>query len=149
MNWPAEGAEVKRLSNSRGDSPHWEPTDKSHRSSLHIRADNWAPGRSRSHRVPMVMRKSAARGSVCFYGDGGKEQQQLVLWFMQQQTFEIDLRLAVGGWKQGEESKYRIIWSHMSVYEWQYVKMSHGLHPIVIRRIWLRLIFDRQLVARY
>lgn len=36
------GAAVKRLSNSRGDSPYSGRIDKSRRSSLHIQADNWA-----------------------------------------------------------------------------------------------------------
>lgn len=68
----SSGAEVKRFSNSRGDSPYCARIDKSHCSSLHIQIDNWASGRSRSHRVPTVMRKSAALGSLCFYGDGGR-----------------------------------------------------------------------------
>lgn len=71
-------------------------------------------------------------------------EEQLGLWFMQRQTFEIDLRSAVKGQTHAEESKHRIIWSHMSAWVRQCVKMSHSFRPIVIR-----YIITGQLVMRF
>lgn len=127
MNWPAQGpgwnasviAEGIRLS---------EGAVKSHCSSLHIQADNWALRRSRSHRVPTVMRKSAALGSLCFYGDGGRNRSGRAGDLCNNKHLRL-MNLAVKGWRHGEEGKYRIIWSHMSVN----VKLSPSFSPIAIR----------------
>lgn len=126
------GAEVKRLSHSRGGSPYWRRFDKSHCSSLHIQADNWAPGRSRSRRVPTVMRKSAALGSLCFYGDGRRNWSSWVCDLCNGKHLRLIWDWLSRDERHGEESKYRIIWFHMSV--WVYgtkVKMSLSFLPTV------------------
>lgn len=107
MNWPAERAEVKSLSNKRGDSPYRGCIDKSHSSSLHIQPDNWALRRSQCHWVRPVMRKPVARRSLC-------EQEQLSLWFMQQQTFEIVCQ-GIKTWARKKTQDYLIPYVNIAV----------------------------------
>lgn len=100
------GSGLKCLRNSRGDLAGRRRIDKSRRSPLHIPAGSWAGSQRWCG--------SALLSVWCVSGSGWKSGKQLGLWFMQRQTFQIDLKLAVRGWRHGEESKYRIIWSHMS-----------------------------------